>query len=76
MKKITLHVDDKNYATVITVLQNLKEGLIHNIDAEKSTSPQKQPQYAPKEGHAINETEKPRGKYISRSEFKNRLKKS
>ena len=76
MKKITLHVDDKNYATVMTVLTNLKEGLIESIDDQKSVQAKKHAQYKPREGKAINEGEKPTGKYISRSEFKNRLKKS
>lgn len=36
MAKITLDVDDKNLSTVLTILNNLKPGLIKNLDTKAS----------------------------------------
>jgi len=35
MAKITLDVEEKNLSTVLTILQNLKPGLIKNISQEQ-----------------------------------------
>lgn len=34
MAKITLDIDDKNLSTVLSILKNLKSGLIKNIDTQ------------------------------------------
>jgi hypothetical protein len=74
MKTIELHVDDKNYETVMTIVENLKSGLITNIktDGEKSV---RKGRYMPKQGKAIDEREKPAGKYLSASDYRIKLKK-
>ncbi len=38
MAKITLDIDDKNLSTVLNILENLKTGLIKNIDLNKNTN--------------------------------------
>lgn len=35
MSKIILDIDDKNLSTVLNILENLKSGLIKNIDVSK-----------------------------------------
>lgn len=34
MAKINIQIDDKNLSTVMTILKNLKTGLIKNIEVE------------------------------------------
>ena len=77
MKKINIEISDNNLETVLLILQNLKEGLILNIETEKknikaSTS------YKPKENKVIYEDEqmtgKLSGKYANPATYKNRLK--
>ena len=74
MKKIVLHVDDKHTQTVMGILANLKEGLIDSIESEGSKRV-RESKYAPKQGKAIDEREKPAGKYVSAAQYKSRLKK-
>ena len=42
LNEIKLTVDDKNLETLLTILNNLKDGLIHNVE---STSTKKTTQY-------------------------------
>lgn len=65
MAKITLEVDEKNLSTVLLILNNLKRGLIKNIDSNKKSMPKPI-------SSSINNTEN--RKYLSREDFKNRLK--
>jgi len=84
MAKIVLNVSDESLGTVITILNNLKDGLIENIDInttlEKSVEKkvQKHTRYQPKTNKVIYEDEqeqlKSLGKYIDSSEFKKRLR--
>lgn len=74
VKKIVLNVSDENMQTVMTILTNLKSGLIENIDAE-GLKPSRKASYTPKDGKIVDEAEKPSGKYISASAYKSRLKK-
>lgn len=61
MGKIILDVNDKNIDIVITILDNLKNGLIDKIEYDTSTTSKKP---MPKAG----------GKYLSTSAYKQRLK--
>jgi hypothetical protein len=38
MSKITLDVENKNVETILSLLNNLKEGLILNIEVDKNSS--------------------------------------
>ena len=77
MKEIKLAVEDKNLETVLTILNNLKSGLISSIKSPgqvKNTS-----QYKPKLNTIVREensgTADSTGKYINPSAYKQRLKK-
>jgi len=84
MAKIVLDVDDDSLGTVISILNNLKDGLISSMDinttienkAEKKV--QKYTRYQPKTQKVIYEDEqdelKSMGKYLDPSEFKKRLR--
>lgn len=74
MKKITLSVEDKHLESVMTILTNLKAGLIHNIEGD-GLKKVRQPNYEPKQGKAIDESRKPAGKYLSPSQYRSRSKK-
>ena len=74
MKKIVLNVDDKHLETVMNILSNLKDGLISSIDGDEVKTTRK-PAYKPKHGKAIDEKEKPAGKYLSPSQYRSRSKK-
>lgn len=73
MKKILLSVDDKNLETVMGILTNLKEGLINNIESDGVKKTRKTT-YLPKQDKIVSENEKPTGKYLSPSQYKNRSK--
>ncbi|MEN4053129.1 MULTISPECIES: hypothetical protein [Sulfurimonas] len=85
MAKIVLDVNDENLGTVISILNNLKEGLITSIDIntrlKDSTERkvQKHTRYQPKTDRVIYEEEqaslKSMGKYLDPAEFKKRLRK-
>jgi len=70
MAKISLHVNDKKLDTLLTILENLKEGLIENIEIEKKKSYNKPKQISkePLEPVSINT------KYVDPKTFKERLK--
>lgn len=73
MSKIILEVSNSDSKTVLTILNNLKTGLIKKIHMEEDNS-----KYISKEIYNdIKETKKSVSttKYLSSSEFKNRLKK-
>ena len=76
MKKITLSVDDKNLETVLTILENLKNGLIEKIETDINFQ-RKSTQYKPKKSGVIYEhesgTNDTNGKYLSASAYKKRL---
>jgi len=77
MNEIKLSVEDKNIETVLTILENLKEGLITKIE---SNSPLKKrtPHYKPTVNKIIKEEESGTndrsGKYSSAAAYKQRLK--
>lgn len=80
MKLINLHVEDKEFETVMTILNNLKDGLIKNIEIDGKSVNVKQTRYQPKSNKVIYEDESgtndKSGKYLSPNEYKKRLKKN
>ena len=78
MKKINLSVDDENLEVVLTILKNLKSGLISEIKHDNSLEIQPT-KYQPKAKKVIYEEESGtndrNGKYASRTVYKQRLKK-
>lgn len=72
MSKIVLNVKDENISIVLNILENLKDGLIDNIEANSVT--QKRVRYQANNTSIINENQKPSGKYASKAEYKSRLK--
>ncbi len=80
MNEIKLLVEDKNLETVLTILQNLKSGLIAELQCDaKSLAPKRTTQYQPKVNTIIKEensgTSDKSGKYVSVSAYRQRLKK-
>ena len=73
MKEINLNVKDENLEIVLTILENLKSGLIEKIeyDGKKVSNAR----YVPKAQKVVREGTKPQGKYISKDEYKKRLEK-
>ena len=79
MKEIKLSVEDKNLEVVLTILQNLKTGLISEIESDTKVSKTKRDtQYQPKTKTIIREehsgTADKSGKYINPAAYKQRLK--
>lgn len=74
MSKITIDVAEVNVKTVLTILENLKDGLIENIHVDKSISKYK-PVYQPKLNKVIKENEQVSGKYMNASSYKKSLNK-
>ena len=72
MSQIILNVKDKNISTVLTILENLKDGLIDNIESNETSK--KRARYQPNNNAIISENQSPNGKYASKSEYKSRLK--
>ncbi|MCD6173394.1 MAG: hypothetical protein J7J96_06340 [Sulfurimonas sp.] len=77
MQEIKLKIEDQNLETVMTILNNLKDGLISNIESNgKTTRPT---QYKPKTNTIIREensgTADTSGKYINPAAYRQRLKK-
>ena len=71
MAKVSFEVDDKQLDTVLTILNNLKEGLVEDLQVEKKRRYNK-----PKP--VVSEPLKPveiKSKYIDPQTFKERLKK-
>jgi DNA-binding protein len=71
MSQIILNVKGENISTVLNILENLKDGLIDNIQVD--TVIKKRVQYQPSTNAIVNENQKPSGKYASKSEYKSRL---
>ena len=78
MKKITLSVNDGNLETLLTVLNNLKEGLVHSLEID-GKKPVFSTQYKPKANRIIREEESgtndSSGKYLNPMAYKERLQK-
>ncbi len=80
MQEIKLSIDDKNLDLVMSILNNLKSGLIENIESSKTTTmKRKHTAYQPKTNKVIYE-ETPEqstqsGKYANPAAYKERLKK-
>ncbi len=71
MTKIVLHVEEKNVATLMTILENLKEGLVTEMEILKGRKYNK-----PKKSEPKLTSVKPvevTGKYIDPQTFKQRL---
>lgn len=74
MKQIKLNVQDDKLETVLMILNNLKDGLISNVEiSEINLTPQTQ--YKPVQNKVIYENEKPQGKYLSPRAYKAKLEK-
>ncbi len=77
MNEIKLSVDDKNLEIVLNILNNLKDGLITNIENNSKTKV-RTTQYQPKVKTIIKEedsaTNDSSAKYVSASAYKQRLK--
>jgi len=71
MSQITLNIKDENIATVLNILENLKDGLIDSIDSKTVNT--KKVRYQPSNKTIISENQKPTGKYASRDVYKSRL---
>jgi len=77
MNEIKLSVNDENLETVLTILNNLKDGLINKVETNGKSLKAKTTQYKPKTNTIIKEedsaTNDKSGKY-SLSAYKERLK--
>jgi len=75
MQEIKLKVEDKNLEVLMSILNNLKEGLISNIQSTAKTA--RTSQYKPKINTIIKEedsaTADTSGKYINPTAYKQRL---
>jgi len=74
VNKITLDVKSNDLETVLLVLNNLKDGLIENIEVDKE-GVKNSTAYNPKTNKVIYENEKLDGKYLNPENFKKRLRK-
>ncbi|SMP86143.1 hypothetical protein SAMN06313540_10313 [Epsilonproteobacteria bacterium SCGC AD-308-E02] len=78
MNEIKLSVDDKNLETVLTILNNLKTGLITDIETNGKISKVRPTQYQPKMKTIMKDddfgTKDSSGKYINPAAYKQRLK--
>jgi len=80
LSKITLDVDDKNMQTVLTILNNLKPGLIKILSSSSNNINARMQEKKALKQQNIEEDEfmsktPSTGKYLSKSDFKNRLRK-
>ncbi len=79
MNEIKLSVDDKNLETVVTILENLKSGLLENIEINGRASKTRATQYQPKTNRIIKEQDSgvndSSGKYVNPAAYRQRLKK-
>jgi len=73
MSKITIETTDANVQTVLTILENLKDGLITNIKVD-GTAAKHKTSYQPKLNKVIKEGEVQSGKYMNAASYKKRLK--
>jgi len=78
MNEIKLFVSDDNLETVLTIINNLKEGLISNIQINEKVKT-RHTQYKAKTNTIIREensgTNDTSGKYANASAYRERLKK-
>jgi len=78
MQEIKLLVKDENIETILNILNNLKSGLINDIQTEQTKKPLKKTHYQPKKSGVIFEQESgtndTSGKY-SAIAYRERLKK-
>ena len=78
MNEVKLSVDDEKLETVLTILNNLKDGLIVNIETNGKTVKKIHTQYQPKTNTIIREensaTNDSSGKYASAAAYKDRIK--
>ncbi|MGB1227380.1 MAG: hypothetical protein ACPG9K_05755 [Poseidonibacter sp.] len=80
MSKITLDIDDKNMDTVLTILNNLKPGLIKNLSttsdniSSRMQAKKIQRQENIEEDEFMSKTPS-MGKYLSKAAYKNKLQK-
>ncbi len=79
MNEIKLLVDDKHLETVLSILENLKVGLIDRLEInEKVSKVRRVTQYQPKTNTIIKEEESgtadKSGKYASAAAYKDRVK--
>lgn len=80
MSKIVLDIDEKNIDTVLTILNNLKLGLIKNISSSTNNINSRMQAKKLLKQQNIQEDEfmsssPSNGKYLSKSEYKNKLRK-
>ncbi len=79
MKTVNLTVDEKNLDTLLTILNNLKEGLIVKIQTNvtQNTKIDRPTKYKPRVNTIIREensgTNDTNGKYINPAAFKQKL---
>ena len=79
MTEIKLLVEEKNTELVLSILSNLKDGLISDIQSDTRIKRTKKPQYQPKINTIIREEESgtadTSGKYMNAASYKSRMKK-
>ena len=80
MSKIVLDIDDKNIDTVLTILNNLKAGLIKNISAPTNSINSRIQEKRLLKEQTKHEDEfmsssPSSGKYLSKAAYKNKLRK-
>ena len=79
MNELKIRVDDTKLQTVLTILENLKEGLVEEIILNGRSSAGKSTQYKPRTNTIIKEEESgthdTSGKYASTSVYRQRLQK-
>lgn len=71
MSKIVLDVNDNNLTTLLTILKNLKTGMIKSIKVDKNNKKTEEVL----EDEFIEKKNISTSKYISPNEFKNRIRK-
>ena len=78
MNEIKFSVEDNNLETVLTILENLKDGLISDISTNGKTTNTRPTRYQPKTNTIIREensgTSDSTGKYINANAYRQRLK--
>ena len=79
INEIKLSVDDKNLEIVVTILENLKSGLLENIEINARASKTGATQYQPKTNRIIKEQDSgvndSSGKYVNPTTYRQRLNK-
>ena len=80
MNEIKISVEDKNLEVVMTLLENLKDGLISDISTNGVKAKSHPTQYQPKTNTIIREensgTNDRSGKYANANTYRERLKKN